>query len=225
MAGPGELAVVRLRVDEHRLRFEHLLPEAHHPSSRLIAAGCAGLAHVDDAAAQPVGPGGDEAGRMGAGERMAPGEPVAQALGGGPGQHGALYAADVGEECPRLKRRLQPADKIQCDLRRNGEHHQLGPAHRPRGAVGELGDRRGAERPHPIRSGGGEAHHPRYSGQARLPCQRTADGAQTDHRQRRWTHESDSVRRGHGAHAAARMRRPQPPSMSRGRPALYRHDD
>ena len=103
VAGPGELAVVRRRVDQHRLGLEHLLPEAHHPPGGLVAAGRPGLADVDHAPAQAVGPGRGEARAVGARQGVAAGEPVAQALGGGPGDHRGFHAADVRQERAGLK--------------------------------------------------------------------------------------------------------------------------
>ena len=78
-------------VDQDRLRPR--APRCQNPITRAGRPGRrrrAGLAHVDHAAAQAVGPGRGESRIVGSRERMAAGEPVAQPRGRGPGHRPAL---------------------------------------------------------------------------------------------------------------------------------------
>jgi hypothetical protein len=184
VAGPGELAVVCRGVDQDRLRLEHLFPESHDPACRPVASRRAGLAYVDHAAPEAIRASRRETARVGAGEGVRTREAVAQTGRGGAGQHRALDTADVGEHRPALERGRQALDEIERGARGHRQHHQLGALHGARSAVGELRDRGRAQRLHPVRAGGREAHHARDAREARLPGQRAADGPQADYRER-----------------------------------------
>ena len=59
-----------------------------------------------------------------------PANRVAQALGGGPREHRALHAADVGQHRAGFKGGRQSTDKIQRGAGRDGQHDELGAGHR-----------------------------------------------------------------------------------------------
>ena len=215
MAGPGELPVVRRRVDQDRLGLEHVLPE---PASRARAARSPPGAPVSQTyttqPAQPVGAGGGEARGVGPRERdgrRRTGRRGPRRRRGRP--PGALTLQTSVRSAPGSSDGPQPTDKIQRGLRGNGQHHQLGAAHGLGGRVGQLGDRGGLKRLHPVRA---RRRKPTTRG---TPASRACHASDPPMAPRPMT-ASDDGRTSQvpsdvvtEMHAAARMRRRLPPWM------------
>jgi hypothetical protein len=181
MAGPGELAIVGLRFNADRRRFEYLLPEAGDTGCRAVPCRAAGLTDIDHAPADPIGASRGKSGFMSTGQRVSSCKAIPQPADERLLQDRSLHTAHVSQESTILKTGAQGRHEFKSGVRWNCEHHQFCLSGSSSRTISQLCDSGSLECLDCLRSLGRVADNPRHAGEAGLPGKRAADRTQADY--------------------------------------------